>query len=110
MQDRLIKILTVKIEAINKNIDNLNYLNGELLKNNNDLDYINDKISIFKTKDILNFDKIEKEDFEKILLMVDPSIKEIFSDKTCNYQGIMYIIKGIREGISLELTANQEEA
>ncbi|MGN1352649.1 MAG: hypothetical protein ACI4WF_01130 [Bacilli bacterium] len=110
MQDRLIKILTVKIEAINKNIDNLNYLNGELLKNNNDLDYINDKISIFKTKDILNFDKIEKEDFEKILLMVDPSIKEIFSDKTCNYQGIMYIIKGIREGISLDLTANQEEA
>ena len=110
MQDRLIKILTVKIEAINKNIDNLSYLNGELLKNNNDLDYINDKISIFKTKDILNFDKIEKEDFEKILLMVDPSIKEIFSDKTCNYQGIMYIIKGIREGISLELTANQEEA
>ena len=110
MQDRLIKILTVKIEAINKNIDNLNYLNGELLKNNNDLDYINDKISIFKSKDILNFDKIEKEDFEKILLMVDPSIKEIFSDKTCNYQGIMYIIKGIREGISLELTANQEEA
>ena len=110
MQDRLIKILTVKIEAINKNIDNLNYLNGELLKNNNDLNYINDKISIFKTKDILNFDKIEKEDFEKILLMVDPSIKEIFSDKTCNYQGIMYIIKGIREGISLELTANQEEA
>ena len=110
MQDRLIKILTVKIEAINKNIDNLNYLNGELLKNNNDLDYINDKISIFKTKDILNFDKIEKEDFEKILLMVDPSIKEIFSDKTCNYQGIMYIIKGIRDGISLELTANQEEA
>ena len=58
MQDRLIKILTVKIEAINKNIDNLNYLNGELLKNNKDLDYINDKISIFKTKDILNFDKI----------------------------------------------------
>lgn len=110
MQDRLIKILTVKIEAINKNIDNLNYLNGELLKNNNDLDYINDKISIFKTKDILNFDKIEKEDFEKILLMVDPSIKDIFADKTCNYQGIMYIIKGIREGISLELTANQEEA
>ena len=110
MQDRLIKILTVKIEAINKNIDNLNYLNGELLKNNKDLDYINDKISIFKTKDILNFDKIEKEDFEKILLMVDPSIKEIFSDKTCNYQGIMYIIKGIRDGISLELTANQEEA
>ena len=53
MQDRLIKILTVKIEAINKNIDNLNYLNGELLKNNNDLDYINDKISIFKTKDIM---------------------------------------------------------
>ena len=44
MQDRLIKILTVKIEAINKNIDNLNYLNGELLKNNNDLNYINDKI------------------------------------------------------------------
>ena len=74
----------------------MNYLNGELLKNNNDLDYINDKISIFRTKDILNFDKIEKEDFEKILLMVDPSIKEIFSDKTCNYQGIMYIIKGIR--------------
>ena len=34
MQDRLIKILTVKIEAINKNIDNLNYLNGELLKRN----------------------------------------------------------------------------
>ena len=32
MQDKLYKILKVKIDSINRNIDNLNYLNGELEK------------------------------------------------------------------------------
>ena len=85
MQDRLIKILTVKIEAINKNIDNLNYLNGELLKNNNDLDYINDKISIFKTKDIIaeisSLSKVHEE-----LKILEGQVKKELSE-TSNIRG-----------------------
>ena len=30
MQDKILKILKIKMDAINRNIDNLNYLNGEL--------------------------------------------------------------------------------
>ena len=110
MQDKILKILKIKMDAINRNIDNLNYLNGELDTNNKDLEYIEKMISSLKEDDILSFDNISKEDFEKILSMIDPSVSETFKDKTCNYQGIMYIIQGIRQGISLELTTAQHDA
>ena len=110
MQEKLLKILKIKIEAINQNIDNLNFLNGELEKNNEDLEYIKDKITIFNDNNVLDFDNINNEDFNKILSMVDPSVAEIFKDKTCNYQGIIYIIQGIRQSISLELTDIQTKA
>ncbi len=110
MQDKLERVLNIKIDAINKNIDNLNYLNGELDKNNENLDYIKEMISLFKNNEILNFDKILKEDFEKVLLMIDPNISDIFRSKTCSYEGIIYIIEGIRKSISLELTEEQTKA
>ena len=110
MQDKLKKILQIKIDAINKNIDNLNYLNGELDKNNENLNYIKDKIALFKNNELLNFDQISKDDFEKLLLMIDPAITEVFRDKTCSYDGIIYIIEGIRKSISLQLTENQTNA
>ena len=110
MQDKILKILKIKMDAIHRNIDNLNYLNSQLYTNNKDLEYIEKMISSLKEDDILSFDNISKEDFEKILSMIDPSVSEIFKDKTCNYQGIMYIIQGIRQGISLELTTAQHDA
>ena len=110
MEDKLLKVLKIKIDAINRNIDNLNYLNGELERNNEDLEYIETNISLFKDSEVLNFDNISKEDFDKILTMVDPSITEIFKDKTCNYDGIIYIIQGIRQSISLQLTSEQTSA
>ena len=110
MQDKLYKILKIRIDSINRNIDNLNYLNSELEKNNNDLNYIEDKISLFGNNNVLAFDSLSRDEFEKVLLMLDPSVAEIFQDKTCNYQGIMYIIQGIRQGISLELTDVQANA
>ena len=110
MQDKLQKILNIKVDAINKNIENLNYLNGELDKNNENLSYIKEMISLFKNNEILNFDKISKEEFEKVLLMIDPSISDIFRSKTCSYEGIIYIIEGIRKSISLELTEEQNNA
>ena len=110
MRDKLLKILKTRIDAINRNIDNLNYLNSELEKNASDLNYIQDKIDIFAANNILNFDSLSLDDFEKVLSMIDPSVAEVFQDKTCNYQGIMYIIQGIRQGISLELTDEQANA
>lgn len=110
MEDKLLKILKIKIDAINRNIDNLNYLNGELERNNKDLEYIDGKLSLFKDGSVLNFDNIKRDDFEKILLMVNSNISEIFKDKTCNYDGIIYIIEGIRKSISLQLTADQTKA
>ena len=91
MEDKLLKILKIKIDAINRNIDNLNYLNGELERNNKDLDYMEEKLSLFKDGEILNFDNIGRDDFDKILLMVNSSVSDIFKDKTCNYEGIIYI-------------------
>lgn len=110
MQDKLINLLEIKIEAIEKNIDNLNYLNNELSRNQDDLKYISEELNVFNDNDVLEFDKILIDDFKKILEMIDPKGKEIFENKTCNYQGIMYIIKGIRDGISLELTTEQTNA
>ena len=110
MEDKLLKVLKIKIDAINKNIENLNYLNGEKEKNNTDLEYIEKMISLFKDNDVLNFDNISKEDFEKILSMINPNVSEIFKDKTCNYEGIIYIIQGIRKSISLQLTEEQNNA
>ena len=42
MQENLIRLLNIKKDDIVKNIDNLNYLNEELRKNERDLDYIHD--------------------------------------------------------------------
>lgn len=110
MQDKLIKILNIKVDAIKKNIENLNYLNKELDFNNEELNYLSNEIMIFKDNDVLEFDKILIDDFKRILSMVDSKVEDTFKNKACNYQGIMYIIKGIREGISLELTEEQEQA
>ena len=110
MEDKLLKILKIKIDAINRNIDNLNYLNGELDKNNKFLDYIDEKIALFKDGNVLKFEEISKEDFEKILSMVKSDVSDIFKDKTCNYEGIIYIIEGIKKSISLELTPEQTNA
>ncbi len=110
MQDKLYKILKIRIDSINRNIDNLNYLNSELEKNMNDLNYIQEKIDLFGNNNVLAFDSLSRDEFEKVLLMLDPSVSDIFQDKTCNYQGIMYIIQGIRQGISLELTDVQANA
>ena len=110
MQEKLIKLLKVKIDAINKNIENLNYLNKELDSNKNDLDYLDNILELLNTESVLDLDKIDQDDFNKTMEMLDSSIRDIFNDKTCNYQGIMYIIRGIRDGISLELTSEQVKA
>ena len=110
MEDKILKILKIKIDAIKRNIDNLNYLNGELERNNTDLEYIDEKLDLFKDNDILNFDNISKDEFDKILLMINSNVSDIFKDKTCNYDGIIYIIEGIRKSISLELTDDQTKA
>ena len=110
MQDKLKKILQIKIDAINKNIENLNYLNGELDNNNESLNYIKEKILLFKNNELLNFDQITKEDFEKIISMINPNVANVFNDKACSYDGIIYIIEGIRKSISLQLTTEQVNA
>ena len=110
MEDKLLKILKIKIDAIDRNIDNLNYLNGELDKNNENLDYIDSKIYLFKDNDILKFEEITREDFSKIISMVNSTVSEVFKDKACSYEGIIYIIEGIKKSISLELTNDQKNA
>ena len=110
MQDKLQRILNIKVDAINKNIENLNYLNDELDNNNESLNYIKEKISLFKNNELLNFDQITKEDFEKILSMINPNVVDVFNDKACSYDGIIYIIEGIRKSISLQLTTEQVNA
>lgn len=112
MQENLIRLLNIKKDDIVKNIDNLNYLNEELRKNERDLDYIHDNLNLFQTEDdydVLKFDNIDKSDFKKLISMLSPEIEEVFEDKNCNYDGIIYIIRGIRQGINLSLTEEQND-
>ena len=110
MEDKILKILKIKIDAIKRNIDNLNYLNGELERNNADLEYIDSNLELFKDNNVLNFAEISRDDFDKILLMINSNVSDIFKDKVCNYDGIIYIIEGINKSISLELTNEQVTA
>lgn len=112
MKERLIGLFNVKTEAINENIRSLNYLNTEKDKNINDLEFIEDKLKLLKPSEIeiLNFSEINTYDFNKMLSMLDGEVSEVFSTKSCNYDGILYIIQGIKQGISLTLTEEQNHA
>ena len=51
---------------------------------------------------------MSKDDFHKILDKLGGDIKDIFSSPSCNYEGLVYLINGITDGVSLTLTDEQK--
>lgn len=113
MKEELLRVLNNKLDDINANIESLVELNNKIDQEENKLSYVKKILSIFKTEDnyqILNFAKLSKEDFNKVLDELGDDTKTIFSTTSCNYDGLVYLINGINSGVSLTLTEEQENS
>lgn len=114
MREELIKILNSRLENINHSIEELKKLNKKIDDTNEKINYMKSNIAIFKSDNdeynINNFTKLDRDNFDKILLEIDSSVLKSFSTNNCNYEGLTYIINGINNGISLSLTKEQESA
>ncbi len=112
MKEELIRVLNTKLNDINKNINSLMEINNKIDVENEKLSYATRILNGFKdgeTYNILNFVKLSKEDFEKVLKIVDNDVEKIFSTNSCNYDGLIYLINGINNGVSLSLTDEQKD-
>ena len=111
MKEELIRVLNAKLNDINKNINSLMEINGKIDAENEKLSYATRILNGFKdgeTYNILNFIKLSKEDFKKVLEIIDNDVEKIFSTNSCNYDGLIYLINGINNGVSLSLTDEQK--
>lgn len=110
MREELLRVLNSKLDNINSDIASLTELNRKIDEENEKLDFINRIIDLFKENgenNPLNFDKIEKDDFTRVLSLVDEDVSSLFNSSACNYDGLVYLIKGIRDGVSISLTNEQ---
>ena len=114
MKEELIKILNFKLKQIKDNIDDLNKSNEKIEEENNNLKFIQDAINVFKAEehgfDIYKFSNIERETFNKLLMTLSDDVLTKFGTNSCNYDGLIYLINGINNGISLMLTQEQTDA
>ena len=113
MKEELIKILNNKLDDINSDIDSLVELNDKITNEENNSSYLSSILDIFKNNhenDIMNFPKLEKDDFNKVLDILGSDVKTAFESNSCNYDGLVYLINGINEGVSLTLTDEQKNA
>ena len=110
MREELIRVLKAKLGDVNQKIDSLVELNRKIEDEKDKLDYASNVLSEFRDGDeynILNFDKLTKEDFERILNIVDNDSNKLFDTNECSYEGLIYLIDGIKNGVSLNLTEEQ---
>ena len=113
MKEELLRILNIKLDDIKINIESLTRLNKEIEDEENSLSYIKEKLNKFKENEkynILNFSKFSNDEFKDLLNVVSSDISDIFKTKNCNYEGLVYLINGINNGVSLSLTIEQENA
>ena len=111
MKEELIRVLNIKLDDLNSDIDSLVEINKKIDSENESLSYVSSILDLFKDNDeknILNFSKLSREDFEKALEIIGESARDIFNTDSCNYEGLVYLINGINNGISLELTDEQK--
>ncbi len=110
MKEELIRVLNSKLDSINSDIDSLKELNKKEEEENEKLDFVNSIINVFNEdgqKNPMNFDKIDKEDFSRALDIAGDEVKNLFNSGACNYDGLVYLINGIRNGVSITLTNEQ---
>lgn len=114
MKEELLRILNIKLKYIEDNIQALNKMNTRLELENEKLDYMKGILNLFEnTKgdyEILHFEKLERDDFNKVMMELDDEVLTRFGTTSCNYDGLMYLISGINKGISLALTDEQKNA
>ncbi len=115
MREELLRVLNVKRESINNNIETLNKINNMLELEDSNLEYVDSILDIFKREEedqyeINNFVGLDRDNFDKVMGLVPTTTKEKFETNSCNYDGLVYLINGINNGISLTLTNDQEEA
>lgn len=114
MKDELLKVLNIKLKYLSDNIDALNRMNNNLERENKGLDYVRSILKLLEISDgkysVYNFSKLEKDNFEKIMTELSDEVKVRFENENCNYEGLIYLINGINNGISLKLTDEQIDA
>lgn len=114
MRDELLKVLEIKLKYLNDNIEALNRMNNNLDVENEHLNYIREVLSLFEDEEnkynINNFYKLDRDNFNKIMQELDDDVIAKFGTESCNYDGLIYLINGINNGISLTLTNEQVSA
>ena len=113
MKEELIRVLNTKLDSVKVNIESLVELNKKIDDENEKLSYVNSILDIFRKDnhyDILNFTNLSKENFNNIIEIIGGNIKDMFGTSSCNYDGLIYLINGINNGVSLSLTLEQENA
>jgi len=111
MREELIRVLNNKLNDINKNIDSLVELNKKIDAENEKLSYATRILNGFKDGEeynIMNFARLSKDDFNKVVSIVDNEASKVFGTSNCNYDGLIYLINGINSGVSLSLTEEQK--
>ena len=110
MREELIRVLNYKLNDINGDIEALENLNNKIDEEKEKSVFVEKVLNTFKEGDsnnLLNLAKIEKNDFERVLDIAGDNVRSIFSSDSCNYDGLVYLINGINNGISLTLTPEQ---
>ena len=110
MKEELIRVLNNKLNSINSDIDSLKELNKKIDEENEQLGFVDSIVNQFNENgenNPLNFDKIVREDFDRVLDITGDEVKKLFSGNACNYDGLVYLISGIKNGVSIALTNEQ---
>lgn len=110
MKEELIRVLNNKLDNINSDIVSLNDLNSKINEKNEQLEFVNHVLGLFDengNNEPMNFDKVSNEEFQRVLEMTGEEVEKLFNGDICNYDGLVYLISGIRSGISITLTNEQ---
>lgn len=110
MKEELIRVLNNKLNNINSDIDALKKLNNKIDEQNEELSFVDELVNAFNDngeKNPMNFDRINKEDFSRALEIAGDEVKNLFNSGACNYDGLIYLISGIKNGVSIALTNEQ---
>ena len=113
MKEELIRILNSKLDDTNVNIESLMEINSKIEDEKGKLEYATNLLEIFKGENgynSLNLVKIEKDEFEHAISILPEEVSALFQSDSCNYDGLVYLINGINNGVSLTLTDEQKNA
>ena len=110
MREELIRVLNYKLNDIISDTNALIELNTKIEEEKEKCEFVSTILDLFKengTDNVMNFVKINKDDFDRVLDLIEEA-RNIFNSNSCNYDGLVYLINGINNGVSLTLTDEQK--